>query len=64
MASNSRERERAEARLGALQKQSHRLKTEQQAADEVVRQKTARLKSLRLAKEASEKSVAGAGKHE
>jgi hypothetical protein len=54
MATNSKERERAEARLAAWRKKTHRVKTEQQAAEEVVRQKTERLKSLRLAKEATE----------
>jgi hypothetical protein len=55
MSKNSTARDRAESRFSVSQKRSLAVTTDQQAREELVRQKTARLRSLRLAHEAAEK---------
>jgi len=54
-------RNEAEVRFRNAQKRSedkHKALTERQAAEEVIRERTARLRALRLAKEASDKEEA------
>lgn len=62
MSKNSTARDRAESRFTVSQKRSLTVRTDQQTQEEVVRQKTARLRSLRLAHEAAEKEKSEAGK--
>jgi hypothetical protein len=65
LSDHSKERDQAEARFKKAQKAAHDAKEARAAYESearAVREKTARLKALRLAKEAAESADTGSGK--